>query len=88
MSAVMDSNTRTIYIPLLDEGTPVVRPTQGVLLGGDSYRVLPTPSYDADDEHWEFSPGSVVRCITERRGGEEILVARELATDNGLRRHL
>jgi hypothetical protein len=80
MSAVMDSNTRTIYIPLLDEGTPVVRPTQGVLLGNDLFRVLPTPSYNPDDEHWEFPPGSVVRCVTEKKDGEEIVVARGLAT--------
>ncbi len=81
MSAAMDSNTRTIYIPLLDEGTPVVRPTQGISLGGDLYRVLATPNYDPDDEHWEFPPGSVVRGVIEKRDGEEIVVARELATE-------
>jgi len=80
MSAAMDSNTRTIFIPLLDEGTPVVRPTQGVLLGGDLYRVLATPDYDSEDERWEFPPDSVVRGVIEKRDGEEIVVARELAT--------
>ncbi len=81
MSAATDSNTRTIYVPLLDEGTLVVRPTQGVSLGGDLYRVLATPNYDPDDEHWEFPPGSVVRGVMEKRDGEEIVVARELATE-------
>jgi hypothetical protein len=81
MSAAMDSNTKTIYIPLLDEGTPVVRPTQAVTLSGDLFRVLATPNYDPDDEHWEFLPGSVVRGVLEQRGGEKILVARELAKD-------
>jgi hypothetical protein len=74
----MESITRTIYIPLLDEGTPVVRPTQGVALGGDSYRVLGTPNYDLDDEKWEFPPGSIVRGVVETRDGEDIVVARGL----------
>jgi len=39
----MDSNTNVIYIPLLDEGTNVVRPTQGTPLGGGLYRVVATP---------------------------------------------
>jgi hypothetical protein len=76
----MNSNTKTIYVPLLDEGTTVVRPTQGVSLGDDIYRVLATKNYNPGDEHWKFAPGSVVRCITETSDGEEILVARELLT--------
>lgn len=70
---------RTIYVHLLDEGVEVVRPTQGVPLGGDVYRVLATPNYDPQDEHWEFAPGSVVRCVREKRDGDEVLVAREIA---------
>jgi hypothetical protein len=80
MSAAMDSNTKTIYVPLLDEGTTVVRPTEAVSLGGDVYRVLATSDYDPGDEHWEFAPGSVVRCSTETRDGKEILIAREMLT--------
>jgi hypothetical protein len=82
MSAETDSSTRTIYVELLDEGTTVVRPTQGEALAGDVYRLLPTPDYDPDDEHWEFPPGSVVRCVKEIRDGEEVLVAHELVTTN------
>lgn len=82
MSAEMGSCTRTIYVELLDEGTTVVRPTQGEALDKDVYRLLPTPDYDPDDEHWEFAPGSVVRCVQEIRDGEEVLVARELVTTN------
>jgi len=80
MSAAMNSNTKTIYVPLFDEGTTVVRPTQGISLGDDVYRVLATPDYDPRDEHWAFAPGSVVRCIVETRDSEELLVARELLT--------
>ena len=75
MSAAMDSSTSMIYVHLLDEGTTVVRPTQGASLGGDVYKVLATPDYDPDDEHWEFPPGSIVRCVREKRDGENILVA-------------
>ena len=79
MSAATDSNTSTIYIVLLDEGTTVLRPTQGIARGEDVYEVLAIPGYDPDDEHWEFTPGNVVKCEQEIRGGEEILVARSLA---------
>jgi hypothetical protein len=66
-----------VYVPLLNEGTPVLRPTQGVKLGENLYRVLPTKDYDPDDEEWEFPPGTVVECVGEIRGGQEILVARK-----------
>ena len=78
MSAAMDSSTSTIYVHLLDEGTTVVRPTQGAPLGGDVYRILPTPDYEPDDEHWQFPPGSIVRCVRETRDGDEVLVAHEV----------
>jgi hypothetical protein len=82
MSAAMDISTSMIYIHLLDEGTTVVRPTQGVPLGHDVYRVLPTPDYDPDDEHWQFPPGSIVRCVWEKKDGDEVLVAHEEVTEN------
>ena len=70
--------TMTIYIPLLEEGKPTLRGTQGVILGEGCYKVLPTPSYDPEDEIWEFPPGSVVRCDLETGYREKkILVARE-----------
>ncbi len=77
MSAEMVSSTNvlTIYIPLLNEGTTVVRPTQGVKLGENAYKVLPTQAYDPNDEEWQFSPGSIVACASETRNGQEILVA-------------
>jgi hypothetical protein len=82
MSEVKGSNTSVIYIPLLDEGTAVLRPTQGVPLGGGLYQVLATPNYDPEDEHWMFPPDSIVRCTIEMRSGEEVLVASELAVRN------
>jgi hypothetical protein len=80
MSAATGSNTSTIYVHLLDEGTTVLRPTQGAPLGSNVYRVLATPDYDQEDEHWQFPPGSIVRCVIERRDGEDVLVAHEAAS--------
>ena len=75
---LQDFNPKLIYIPLLDEGLPVVRPTQGEPQTDGSFVVLPTADYDSEDEAWEFPPGSRVRCVEEVRGAECILVAREL----------
>jgi hypothetical protein len=66
-----------IFIPLLNEGTDVLRPTQGLPLGSDEVQVLATPDYHPTVEEWEFPPGSKVRCEEENRGGRILLVARE-----------
>jgi hypothetical protein len=78
MSAAMDSsiNAVEVYVPLLNEGTNVLRPTTGLLLAADVVQVLPTSDYDPAVEEWEFPPGSKVACVTENRGGRELLVAR------------
>ncbi len=82
MSAEMASSTevRTVYIPLLNEGTSVVRPTQAIRLGENVYRILPTSDYDPDDEEWEFPPETSVECDLETRSGQEVLVARRRAS--------
>jgi hypothetical protein len=79
MSAATASNTRTIYIPLLDEGVPVSRPTQAIPLPGGAFLVLPTPDYDPGSESWAFLPGAEVRCVSAHKAGQAILVAHELA---------
>jgi hypothetical protein len=66
-----------IFVPLLDEGTDVARPTEAKLVGSEEYLVLPTPDYDPELEHWEFPPGSIVRCALKHRSGGDILVAQE-----------
>jgi hypothetical protein len=74
----MSTNTVQVYVPLLNEGTDVLRPTSGVVVDRDVVRIEPTPNYDPESEEWEFPPGSQVRCRRENRGGSEILVARQL----------
>ncbi len=76
MSAATDSNIRMIYIPLLDEGVAVIRPTLARPLHGGAFLVLPTQNYDPDQETWAFPPGSSVLCEWESYGGENVLVAR------------
>jgi hypothetical protein len=68
-----------IYIPLEGEGVDVWRPTQAERLGDGSYRVLPTPDYDAEDETWKFAPGSRVVCEPRQLSGRRIVAAVRLA---------
>lgn len=72
----MSINRIQVYVPLLNEGTDVLRPTMGVFVGPDIVRVEAADDYDPETEEWEFPPGSEVRCIAEFRGGRQILVAR------------
>ncbi len=65
-----------LYIPLLNEGTDVLRPTTGLVLKPEVARVLAARDYDPDVEEWEFLPGSTVKYVKEVREGREILVAR------------
>ena len=43
-----------IYVPLLNEGTDVCRPTTGLPLGDMRYQVLPAPGYNAETEDGSF----------------------------------
>lgn len=74
-------NLMTVYVQLLNEGTPTYRPTQAEEVGEGIYRLLPTDNYDPEDEEWEFLPGALVRCVLEMRSGangsHEVLAARE-----------
>jgi hypothetical protein len=73
--------TERIYIYLLDEGTDVWRPTDAEVLSDGSYRVLPTPDYDPEDEKWQFPPGSRVICEKRKLSEGNVLVAvRDAAT--------
>jgi hypothetical protein len=70
----------TIYIYLLDEGTDVWRPTEGEEVAELTFRVLPTPNYNPEDEHWAYPPGILVRCAYKTLSeGKLVLVAVEKA---------
>ena len=74
------TDVRIVYIPLLNEGTSVVRPAQAIRLRENVYQVLPTSDYDPDDEEWEFPPGTSVECEPETRSGQDVLVAKRRAS--------
>lgn len=62
----------TIFIPLLDEGTSVWRPTKAKALGNGHYRIV---GIIPSGEKWAFEPGATVRCETKKFGdGAEGLV--------------
>jgi hypothetical protein len=61
----MAENLQIVYVPLLDEGTTVSRPTQARHIQADLFEILPTPDYNPDDEHWQFLPHSIVQCAKQ-----------------------
>jgi hypothetical protein len=67
--------TRTVYIELLDEGVDASRPVEAIVDG--DYFVLPRTV--PDGEHWQFAPGSRVRCEWRELSGGQGLLAVELA---------
>lgn len=72
------ANKITVYLNLLEEGTPTWRPTEAVDLGNGLYKLLPTDNYDPEDEIWEFLPGSIVKIKSAKTDeGEEVLLAYE-----------
>ena len=76
---VLDTKKVTIYIPLLEEGVKVSRPTLAEDLGNKLFKVLPTDDYNPEDEVWKYPPGSIVTCEKEVRDGETILIANSKA---------
>ena len=75
----MSTETVRLYVPLLNEGTDVLRPATGVFVGPDLIRIDAPADYDPETEEWEYPPGSEVRCVAEWRGGSQILVARAVS---------
>lgn len=60
-----------IYVKLLNEGTEVYRPVPATRISESVYFILDTATYDADDETWEYPPGSRVQ-VTQRLMSDEL----------------
>ena len=73
----MSIKEEIIYIPLINEGTFVLRPTKAEKINDDIYRILDIEKYDPEDENWKFPPGTIVRCEKEMRNGILLLIAKE-----------
>ena len=69
------TSTREVFVPLLNEGTRVLRPAQAIARGGMRFKLIELDGYDPDDEQWEFPPGSEVECRIEAHSGREVFVA-------------
>jgi hypothetical protein len=69
------TETVTIYVRLLNEGTDVLRPVAARRISDTEFLLLQPEDYDPFDEQWEFPPGSVVHSRPEIRRGEQVLVA-------------
>jgi len=86
MASNIPNEVVTVYVRLLEEGTPTSRPTRAEKIGSDGFRLLATPNYDPGDERWEFLPGSVVRCEAKEHNGERYLLAVGLSVGSEDRR--
>jgi hypothetical protein len=75
---MVGSKAMTVYIKLLNEGTPVFRPAQAERVDENTVKLLPVADYNQRDEEWEFPPGSIVRCASRVMDGKNTLVAVEL----------
>lgn len=64
-----------IYVRLLEEGTTVYRPAAARRVSKNEYEIILDSQYSADDEIWEFPPGSLVVCELRTLDGDEVLVA-------------
>lgn len=80
MEETMERDIATVYVNLLDEGTPTIRPTSAEVLGDNRYKLLPTDWYDPEDETWEFLPGSIVTCerIRTEKGVSALLAVKQV----------
>jgi hypothetical protein len=77
MSKVINKSIE-VYVTLLEEGTDTIRPTMAEDMGNNTYKLLPTPNYDPENEVWEFLPGSIVRCeVTNKYRDKNLLLAVE-----------
>ena len=64
-----------IHVRLLNEGTEVARPTKAVRLPNGLFKLLPTPGFDSNNEHWEFPPGSIVAVQSQIWSSGEVMLA-------------
>jgi len=64
-----------VFVRLLGEGTRVYRPAPATPVGADTVLLLEPEGYDAEDEEWEFTPGTVVRIERRTLEGVDAFVA-------------
>lgn len=58
----MSGKEFVVYVQLLGEGTICYRPTTAIEISSGIYQIEATDDYDDDDETWEFTPNTLVKC--------------------------
>ncbi len=77
-----DADIHTIFVALLDEGTPVWRPVEAIAVDDQIYQII-SKNPHPDDEHWEFTSGEIVRCVSRAlSAASPVLVAVASAMKN------
>ena len=75
MSAVTASSTETvtIFVRLLDEGTDVWRPVEAHRVSSATFQLADTPV--PPNESWSCAPGEIVVAEARDHGGGPVLMA-------------
>ena len=80
----MAPHTETIYVALVNEGVDAWRPVMAVRRADDLFEII-SRNDDPEDEQWQFSSGSLVRCEPRQLSGGTRLVAVEQRAPRVLR---
>ena len=57
-----------------------MRPVKAINIYSNIYVIIKPDRYDPEDETWEFTPGSLVRCdLVKREGGNLLLATKSLS---------
>lgn len=74
------NKTDKIYMPLLDEGTPVWRPVMAARLDQERFVII-SNNINPEDEEWQFSSGDTVRCEMKELMHDEIKIIALVAVE-------
>ena len=69
----LSTETVTVFVRLLDEGTDVWRPVEAQRVTSATFRLAETPV--PKDEAWSYAPGEIVVAEARDHGGGPVLVA-------------
>lgn len=53
-----------VHVMIYEASIDILCPALALRMTGDSFKLLPHPDYDPEDEDWQFLPGAVVRTET------------------------
>lgn len=83
VTALKRAALETIFVVLLNEAPGSLRPVQAARRAGGVFEIV-SRNDDPLAEHWEFAPGTLVRCAERQMGEYKQLVAVERVPSVGL----